>query len=77
MSSKEVHQKGQAWLLSKFEEEFAKLSSPNPAVQQMLDLSIRSYKFPKFQYKRNVESEASKAARKEAEKAKQQFPIEL
>lgn len=74
MSSKEVHQKGQAWLLSKFEEEFAKLSSPNPAVQQMLDLSIRSYKFPKFQYKRNVESEASKAARKEAEKAKTTVP---
>lgn len=47
MSSKEVHQKGQAWLLAKFEEEFSKLSSPNPDVQKMLDLSIRSSKFPK------------------------------
>ena len=74
MSSKEVHQKGQAWLLAKFEEEFSKLSSPNPDVQKMLDLSIRSSKFPKYQYKRNVETEESKNARKNADKTKTLVP---
>ena len=74
LSSKEVHQKGQAWLLSKFEEEFAKITSPNSEVQKMLDLSIRSSKFPKFQYKKNVETADSKAARKAAKKAKSEIP---
>lgn len=77
MSSKEVYQKGQAWLLSKFEEEFSKITSPNPEVQQMLDLSIRSSKFPKFQYQKNVETSASKIAREEAEKTKKEIPAKV
>ena len=74
MSSKEVYQKGQAWLLAVFEQKFSEIKSPNSEVQKMLDLSIRSDKFPKFKYKKKVETADSKAARKAAKKSKQDVP---